>query len=375
MSVARRAIVARDLHPVAWWLWATAIAVAAMQTTNPLLLALLASTVLLVAAARRSARASARSLTMFIRLGLFVIALRVALQVLFGDRLPGHVLFTLPSVPLPSWAEGVSIGGPVTAESILLAATEGLRLAVVLLAFGAANVLASPFRLLKCLPSILYESGVVVTVALSYVPQLAATIEDIRTMRRLRGRPVRGVAGLRGMAVPVLEGALDRSVHLAASMDARGYGRRVEANRSRRIVSRTLILVGMVACLLGLYLVTGTSSNGSGLAYVALGVCGALAGVVLGGVRARRSTYRPDPWRGPEWVVTGSAIALVAAFAVASAAGAPGLHVDYSPLAWPTVPLLCVIGIACSAIPAIATPPPASSQAGVAAALPALETV
>ena len=35
-------------------------------------------------------------------------------------------------------------------------------------------------------------------------------------------------AGMRGIAVPVLEGALDRSLQLATSMDARGYGRRCD---------------------------------------------------------------------------------------------------------------------------------------------------
>ena len=32
---------ARDLHPVAWWIWAVGLAAAATLTTNPLLLVLL----------------------------------------------------------------------------------------------------------------------------------------------------------------------------------------------------------------------------------------------------------------------------------------------------------------------------------------------
>ncbi len=32
---------ARDLHPVAWWVWAVGLAAAATLTTNPLLLVLL----------------------------------------------------------------------------------------------------------------------------------------------------------------------------------------------------------------------------------------------------------------------------------------------------------------------------------------------
>ena len=39
---------ARDLHPVAWWIWAVGLAGAATLTTNPLLLALLVATAAMV---------------------------------------------------------------------------------------------------------------------------------------------------------------------------------------------------------------------------------------------------------------------------------------------------------------------------------------
>ena len=150
----------RGLHPGAWWLWAACMAGAASRTTNPILLLLIAGVVVYVVAARRTTAPWSRSIVVFIRLGLLVIVLRVLLVIVFGIRLPGHVLFTLPHVPLPSWAAGVSIGGPVTAEAIIGAALQGLRLAVVLVCFGAANSLASPYRLLRCLPAVLYEAGV-----------------------------------------------------------------------------------------------------------------------------------------------------------------------------------------------------------------------
>ena len=154
----------RSLHPAAWWLWAGSLAGAATRTTNPILLALIAAVAAFVVSARRTAAPWSRSIAFFFRLGMVVIVVRVMVQVVFGNRLPGHVLFTLPQVPLPSWAAGVSIGGPVTAESVIQAAVEGLRLAVILVCFGAANSLASPYRLLRCLPAILYEAGVAVTV-------------------------------------------------------------------------------------------------------------------------------------------------------------------------------------------------------------------
>ena len=63
------------------------------------------------------------------------------------------MLFTLPRLPLPGWAAGVSIGGQVTANALVSALIVGLQLAVILLCFGAANTLASPYRLLRaCRP-------------------------------------------------------------------------------------------------------------------------------------------------------------------------------------------------------------------------------
>ena len=48
-------------------------------------------------AARRTAAPWSRSIVVFLRLGLVVIVLRVLLVIVFGDRLPGHALFTLPA--------------------------------------------------------------------------------------------------------------------------------------------------------------------------------------------------------------------------------------------------------------------------------------
>ena len=46
---------------------------------------------------------------------------------------------------------------------------------------------ASPYRLLRAVPSVLYELGVVVTVALSFAPQTVTTVAVVRDARRLGG--------------------------------------------------------------------------------------------------------------------------------------------------------------------------------------------
>ena len=273
----------RPLHPLAWWVWAIGLAVACLRTTNPLLLALIAGVVVFVVASHRSSGPWGRSFGLFVRFGLVVVLIRVVIEMVFGQRLGGHTLFVLPQVYLPHWAAGVSIGGPVTLESLLGSVWQGLRLAVLLLCFGAANSLASPYRLLRCLPAFLYEAGVAVTVALSFTPEVAATLVGLRQARRLRGRPTRGVAGLRGMAVPVLSGALDRSLQLAASMDSRGYGRRVGISRPTRLLTGGLAVAGLLACTAGLYwtLTGGSPGFGGGSAFAA-GMVALVASMVLG---------------------------------------------------------------------------------------------
>jgi energy-coupling factor transport system permease protein len=347
----------RALHPAAWWVWAAAMAVAAIRTTNPILLLLIAAVAGFVVSACRTAAPWSRSLVVFFRLGIIVIVVRVVVEIIFGNRLPGHVLFTLPQVPLPSWAAGVSIGGPVTTEALLQSAVDGLRLAVVLVCFGAANSLASPYRLLRCLPAVLYEAGVAVTVALAFAPEVVMAIASVRDARRLRGRPTRGLAGLRGMAIPVLEGALDRSLQLASSMDARGYGRRVDvANRTRRLATGSTA-VGLLLVMVGIY---GALDPGSlpagGVPFLVVGAVLLGTGMAVGGRRTTRTRYRPDLWRTTEWEVAGSGVVALLSLIVAAGIGVAGLQLTVYPLHLPTLPLLPAVGILVGLLPAVVIP-------------------
>jgi energy-coupling factor transport system permease protein len=349
----------RSLHPAAWWLWAGSMACAAIRTTNPLLLALIAAVAAFVVSARRTAAPWSRSLVFFFRLGVAVIVVRVGVQIIFGNRLPGHVLFTLPHLPLPSWAQGVSVGGPVTLESVLQAAVDGLRLAVVLICFGAANSLASPYRLLRCLPAVLYEAGVAVTVSLAFAPEVVMAIASVRDARRLRGRPTRGVAGLRGMAIPVLESALDRSLQLASSMDSRGYGRRAAVAQPTRRLGNASTVAGLLLVIVGIYGVLDVGSlPAGGVPFVVVGAVLVGTGMAAGGRRTQRTRYRPDVWRSPEWVVVGAGALVLATFVAASVSGVGGLQLEVYPPHFPMLPLLPAVGILAGLLPAVVVPMP-----------------
>jgi energy-coupling factor transport system permease protein len=355
------------LHPGAWWIWATTLAAAALRTTNPLLLGLIVAVVAFVVAARRTDAPWSRSFGSFLRIGAFVITIRVVFQMLFGVRLDGTTLFILPSVTLPSWAAGVSLGGPVTLEALAGAAYQGLRLAVVIACFGAASSLCSPYRMLRALPSALYEAGVAITVALTFAPQAMIASRQVRDARRLRGRAERGPRAWVGSAMPVLEGALERSVALAASMDARGYGRRGAISvRTRRALSM-LMLIGLGAVAVGSYgLLDESAPSILRMPPFAFGAVALALALYLSGRGAERTRYRADRWLAPEWLVSLSGLAALGAMVVAGRHGA-ALDPSIYPLAVPALVPLPAIGISVAMLPAWCAPRPP--------ALASLETI
>ncbi|MER7955276.1 energy-coupling factor transporter transmembrane protein EcfT [Streptomyces sp. NPDC096030] len=349
------------LHAGAWWLWALGLAVAASRTTNPLLLGLIVAVAGYVVAARRTDAPWARSYGAFVKLGLFVVALRVVFSVVLGSAIPGtYELFTLPEVPVPDWAQGVRIGGRVTAEQVVFAVYDGAKLATLLICVGAANALANPARLLKSLPGALYEVGVAVVVAMTFAPNMVADVMRLRTARRLRGRPTGGVRAVLQIGLPVLEGALERSIAVAASMDARGYGRTAQVEPAVRRTTNVLTLGGLLGVCAGSYGLLAAEGAGYGLPLLVAGLCAALAGLRLGGRRAARTRYRPDTWGVRAWLVAGSGIAVAALMIWANAYAYQALHPGVVPLVAPELPVWPALSILVGLVPAFVAPVPAS---------------
>ena len=242
---------ARAVHPLAWWVWAACLAVVTMQTLNPnpFLLLLILGVVCFVVASCRGNEPWSRSLTFFLRLGVVVIVIRVAIEILFGRR------------------------------------------------------------------------------------------------------------GLRGVAVPVLEGALDRSLQLATSMDARGYGRREVTTSTVRRVATAVLVLGLLLAAIGVYGVIDSSSLfGLGLPIITLAFVLCALGMAVSGRRSTRTRYRPDPWGLPEWCVVASGLMALTTMLIARALDVSGMVLSFYPLAVPALPLLPVAGILAAATPAFVVP-------------------
>jgi energy-coupling factor transport system permease protein len=347
----------RALHPGAWWLWAVALAAAASRTQNPVPLALILVVTGFVVAARRSSAPWASSYVAFLKLSLLVIVVRILFQALLSTGAQGPtVLFTLPSLPMPA-DSGLKLGGVVSLEAVLRAFYEGLQLATILCCVGAANALGSARRLLRYVPGALYEIGVACVIALTFAPQLVSDAARVRAAHRLRGRNGGGLGSLRRLAMPVLEGALERSVDLAAAMDARGYGRTTDADRVSRRVTGVLVFGGLLGVCVGVYgLLDGTASAWLGSPMLLVGMAVAAVGLHLGGRRTGRTRYRPDPWALPEWLVAGSgAVVVVAVFVDVHRSPTDFFLASVTDM--PPVPLLATVGILVGVLPAVLAPP------------------
>jgi energy-coupling factor transport system permease protein len=359
----------RTLHPGAWWVWSIGLATAASRTTNPIELALILAVVAFVVTARRSDAPWARGLHVYVLAALVVVGIRIVFRMLLGSQQGGHVLFTLPELPLPSAAAGVRVGGPVSAEGIVAAAYDGMRLATLLVCIGAANLLANPKRLLKALPGALHEMGVAVTVALTFAPQIVESGHRVARARRLRGGSAPRRHVIRTIVIPVLTDALDRSLALAAAMDSRGYGRAAAVAARTRAAAGGLVLVGLVGACVGTYgLLDSTLPGVLGLPVLGLGVAAALGGLALAGRRVQRTRYRPDPWRVEEWMVVGCGVAAAVAAVLLGSISPSDANPPVEPLSWPHLPLAAVAGLLVAAIPAWLTPPVERAVATVSAA-------
>lgn len=343
----------RLLHPAAWWLWALSLAYASMRTNQPLLLLAIAAVAALVVGARRGRAPWARAYGLLLKLAILTVVVTMLLQVVLGTRYPGHTLVDLPAVLLPKWLGGISLGGTITGEALLNAFVSGLRLAVLITCFGAANALAHPARLARILPAALYEVGVAIVVALTFVPQLAESLVRVRSAQRLRGRSVGGLRGLRGVAVPVLEEALERAISLAASMDSRGYGRRAQVPAATRRLSGAGVLVGLGAAVVGTYqVISAGAGHRLGVVLLTTGTIVATIAGFVAGRRVRRTRYRPDPWRGPEWLVLACGAIVAATYTVT-------VHDQLTEgvaWAWPTLHVVPFLATLLGAVPAVATP-------------------
>ena len=279
---------ASALHPGSWWILGLAFATVASLSNDWLsALAVIAAAIAVMLLCRENAPWS-RSVRFYLLLGAFVVAVRVLFRIIFNSGSPETAIaFSLTELNIG----GVRLLGPVTWLTLEAAATDGLRLAAIIISIGMANTLANPKRILKSTPGALYEVATAMTVAINLAPQLIESLQRVRKARGLRGRS-RGISALNSIVIPALEDTIEQSLGLAASMDARGFGRRGNLTSLQQRASRLLSLGGILLVVMGTYFLLASDAQALAVGLLVAGVAALTVTVRIASARNLRTRYR-----------------------------------------------------------------------------------
>ncbi|MSO95920.1 MAG: energy-coupling factor transporter transmembrane protein EcfT [Thermoleophilia bacterium] len=129
----------------------------------------------------------------------------------------GTLLWEGPTLP---------VIGPIdiSTDEIQIAVVNGLRLAVVALAFSAYTLLVDHDRLVSA-AGFARRSALAVALATRLVPTLERDAAGMADSVRGRGVHLHGARGYATLLSPLVAGSLERATGLAEAMEARGFGR------------------------------------------------------------------------------------------------------------------------------------------------------
>lgn len=343
------------LHSLTWLVWALCLAVSLQVARNPLLVAIALAATWVVVEAHRRPGSLARALPVLVGLAVVFGALRVVLIGLttpLGAGGTGGVLVELPQATLPRLLGGFSIGGAVSEAVVLQTAIDSLVVVGIMAGFGAFNAVASHHELLAAAPRAFHEPGLVLTVALAFVPSTLEAASAAREADRARtgGAVVRRGRAVR-LALPVLETGLERAVRLAESMDARGYGRARAGAGDRAAAGLGL---GAMLALAGAVLALVGRAQGVAAGLAAVGVL-ALVGAIVASGRSAPTRYRRRRLGRLDAAVMAAAVAVPVVLAGCAAADVADLAWDPAvlPLRAPTLPLVPALALVALAAPAL----------------------
>lgn len=291
-------LTASSASPLSWWLVAISMAIFAGVSQSALTQVFVSGAALAMILLFREDAPWSRSVRFYLFLAAFVVVARVLFRIIFNIQNPDEpTALYLPGFALNlGFGPAVQLFGEVSAQALLSGATDGLRLAAIILSIGMASSLANPRTLLKSTPSALYEIASAVSVAINLAPQMISSLQRVQKARSLRGRS-KGLGSMAGTVIPVLEDAIDSSLSLAASMDARGFGRRGKLSKFQVLLARlsSLFAVGLLSAGSFVLLIGVTQYLGAVL--IGLGLIASFVTVRINSKAQIRTRYQPEQFR------------------------------------------------------------------------------
>lgn len=285
---------ASAFHPGSWWLLGLSIAIAAGLTKSAWMLAAIIALCFSVIIWAREKAPWSQSLKFYSALAAFVVITRIAFRIIFNySDGTGPTIFSLPQIEIDlGLGTSVKFFGDVSALSLIGALTDGLRLAAIIMGIALANSLANPRKLLKSTPSALYEIASAISVAINLAPQLISSLHRVRRAGSLRGRS-KGLSSLAGTVIPVLEDTIENSLSLAASMDARGFGRQGSMTKGEQTISRLASLGSLLAIIFGMFFLLSGTALALSVGLIVLGLALIFVAMRLASKRSIRTRFQP----------------------------------------------------------------------------------
>jgi energy-coupling factor transport system permease protein len=337
-------------HAGVWLVWAIAAAAVISLAPSPVYVALVIGIAALAVAAHARPGPYARAFPILVGVGVFFAVVRMLLTAATTHGI-GHVLFTTPQFTLPQLLGGFTVGGPVELTVVLQSLAEGFAIVGVMAVFGAFNSVVSHSELVQSAPRAFYEVGLIMVVALAFVPSTLVAIADVRDADRARtgGRVARRGRLVRQL-VPVLELGMERAVTLAESMDARGFAR---DGAGRREQAAGWLGAGSLLALAAAFVALVGDARTVAIVLGLIGTISLAAAVVLASSDSRRPRYRPRRMTARDWTTVLATLAAPVAIALCSVAGQAGLVWYANPLRWPALDIAPALALLPLLVPVI----------------------
>lgn len=303
------------LHPTTTWICALAILVSASASQSLWFVAFL--TVGCIAAMffieRRGEYQSkpGRGALLYLWLASIAVFARLLFGLIFGgspmnsSNPANGWQFSLPELWLNlGFGAPVHILGTITGAQLENFTLLGTRVAAMIAIVGLANLTADPRALLKSAPAALYEVSLAMAMAVNFGPQLVLSAERIRRARQLRSSNHRRVSS-GTLVAAVLQDSIEKSLRLAESMDARGFGSTARsAVTSRAAAFLPLLNIAGLGC--GCWFVLAGDPVASWLAF-GITALAAVAVLKLSG-KSTRTRFRKTTRSSRDWVAIGFAL-------------------------------------------------------------------
>jgi energy-coupling factor transport system permease protein len=195
--------------------------------------------------------------------------------------------------------------------------------------------------MIRLTPRAFNSLGVVLLVALTYVPETTRHLARIREAQAIRGHRLAGIRDWQPILIPLLIGGLERAMTLAEVMVARGYGSPTQ--QGHNLARQGGLIAGLILALTG----WGTALwiGWAGWLLLALSLLILAAIIWQAGREVKHTAYRPRKWGVDDAMFVVASLCPVAssaAYVLGTGQGVLGYQ-PYPQLMWP--PFQPIVGL------------------------------